>query len=196
MIGTEYRSPSGRVDYLDKIEGSKASAIAHGEETIIVGDMNIDLLPKWKKGLAKCIMDVSRLYQLKQLVNEPTRAKSTSRTLIDHIYTNRNYNIVTSGVLATGPSGHRLVYCFRRAHKQTTKPRYINTRRFKKLNEKEFLKHIEYVPWSCIETFTGINDEWLVWKDMFLDISDKHAPQKRLRVRGEEQGGHLMNILP
>ncbi len=53
--------PSGRVDNLDKIEGFIASAIAYGKETIIVGDMNIDLLPKQRKGLAKCIMDVSKL---------------------------------------------------------------------------------------------------------------------------------------
>ncbi len=88
LIGTctIYRSLSGRVNYLDKIECSIASSIAHGKETIIVGDMNIDLLSKQKKGLVKRIMDISGLYQLKQLVNEPTT--STFTTLIDHIYTN------------------------------------------------------------------------------------------------------------
>ncbi len=68
-------------------------------------------------------MDIMRLYQLKLLINEPTKVTLTSTTLIILIYTHINTNIVKSDGLITGLHGHRLVYCIRRTHKQKTEPK-------------------------------------------------------------------------
>ncbi len=101
------------------------------------------------------------LFQFKQLlITEATQITITSQTLIDHIYTNRRENIVNSGVITTGLSDHRLVFCVRRAHKVTTEPKYINTRSYKKFNKVAFLKDLEVIPWSCIEAFDDVNDIW------------------------------------
>ncbi len=45
VIRAVYRSPSSKVDYIDRMETSIATALAQGKETLVLVDMNIDLLP-------------------------------------------------------------------------------------------------------------------------------------------------------
>jgi hypothetical protein len=45
---------------------------------------------------------LSCVYQLEQLINEPTRATRTSATLIDLIFANKKENIVKSGLIHLG----------------------------------------------------------------------------------------------
>ena len=49
------------------------------------------------------------LYQLSQLINEPTRVTMTTSSLIDHVVTNTPEKISHSGVVHTGISDHSLV---------------------------------------------------------------------------------------
>ena len=47
-----------------------------------MGDLNIDMLKK----VPKRWEDLCNLYSLSQMVQQPTRITSNSKTLIDHIY--------------------------------------------------------------------------------------------------------------
>jgi hypothetical protein len=53
---------------------------------------------------------LSSIYQLSQLVDEPTRVTEISSTLIDLILTNRAENILSTGVIHLGISDHSLIY--------------------------------------------------------------------------------------
>ena len=57
---------------------------------------------------------ICRLYQIDQLITEPTRVTPTSTTVIDLILTNRSENISESGVIHLGISDHSLVYLVRK----------------------------------------------------------------------------------
>ena len=57
---------------------------------------------------------LSSIYQLQQLISEPTRVTNTSRTLIHLIFTNESHNIAKSGVIHTGVSDHSLIYTVRK----------------------------------------------------------------------------------
>ena len=70
--------------------------------------MNLDLLPTKKKGLVKKLTNLHRVLQFKQLVTKPTRVTEHSRTLIDHITTNRDNFITFTDVQSTGLSDHGL----------------------------------------------------------------------------------------
>ena len=48
------------------------------------------------------------MYQLQQLISEPTRVTNTSATLIDLIFTNDLNNIAKSGVICYGISDHSI----------------------------------------------------------------------------------------
>ncbi len=68
------------------------------KESIILGDINCDLLHKDLDHKTKELKFITYLYQYKQLINEPTRETENSKSLIDHFYTNRKENIMLAGV--------------------------------------------------------------------------------------------------
>ena len=72
-------------------------------QLFILGDMNCDYFkyPRTEK-----LKFLSSMYQLQQLISEPTRVTNTSATLIDLIFTNDSNNIAKSGVIYNGMSDH------------------------------------------------------------------------------------------
>ena len=63
---------------------------------------------------ARKLQFLSSLYQVDQLINEPSRVTSTSATLIDLFFTNKQENIMQSGVVHIGISDHSLIYAVRK----------------------------------------------------------------------------------
>ena len=49
------------------------------------------------------LRDLYRVYQMKQLIKEPTGSTLTTATIIDHFATNKPNLIVSSGVFAHDP---------------------------------------------------------------------------------------------
>ena len=52
---------------------------------------------------------ITETYQYIQLIDQPTRITTSTRTLIDHIFTNKPDIITNHGVLHVGISEHRLI---------------------------------------------------------------------------------------
>ena len=61
---------------------------------------------------------------LTQLVNEHTRAKNASQTIIDHIYTNAEENIQQVHVEGLCLSDHYAVFCYRKSQSNISKNIY------------------------------------------------------------------------
>ena len=82
----------------------------------ILGDLNRNLLQE--KALFNVptskLNSIYELYQLSQLINEPTRVTLTTSSLIDHVVTNTPEKISHSGVVHTGISDHSLIYAIRK----------------------------------------------------------------------------------
>ena len=55
---------------------------------MILGDFNYDLLNQSVTHNPDNFLEILNLYQLHQLINEPTRITETSKTLIDVVITN------------------------------------------------------------------------------------------------------------
>ena len=75
---------------------------------ILVGDLNCDLLPDVKLHHTNQLLDITNLFQLTQIISEPTRvtASTCTRTLLDLFLTNKPENINYSRVLHLGISDH------------------------------------------------------------------------------------------
>ena len=61
------------------------------------------MTPNISKGYVICFM-------LRQVINQPTRVTSNTKTLIDHMATNRPDAVSHSVVIACGISDHDMVY--------------------------------------------------------------------------------------
>ena len=86
----------------------------------LLGDLNCDMLKEEQlcHTPIKNLNSLYELYQLTQLIDEPTRIIATTSSLIDHIITNTPEKISHSGVVHTGISDHSLVFAIRKKGKQ------------------------------------------------------------------------------
>ena len=88
---------------------------ADGGEYYIMGDFNCNMLPaSFYNANTQALLNITDIYNLKQLITEPTRITPLSSTLIDVIFTNLPDNTTCSGVSHIGISDHRLIVVYRK----------------------------------------------------------------------------------
>ena len=129
----------------------------------ILGDLNVNLLgPNLSTG--KRLEEIMELYQLAQIINDPTRITEYTKSLIDVCITSSPEKIISSGVIHLGISDHSLIYAIRKLNyiPKTGSRNSIEYRNFKKFNAESFLNDL---------------------KSLFIQVLDKHAPLKTKRVR-------------
>ena len=146
-LGNFYKPPS-QARFLERMVTEFESPELNNE-LYILGDFNIDLPFKGDcilyeiHGIKNHLKDFSpeikkynkfcSIYDLKQLINFPTRITCNTSTFIDHILTNAHDNISQSGVINIAISVHNMIYCIRKIlkakynkHKELTFQSLIN----------------------------------------------------------------------
>ena len=137
----------------------------------------------------KHLMKLLTKFNLVQLIKSPTRTTATTKTVIDHIITNRSESVSKSGVLSCGISDHDAVFMTKRTRlpKLKASPTLLNVRNHKKFNLKAFIKDMNNVLFDEIKDISlDANDMWTLWKSFFLDIMNKHAPITYIQVKGNK----------
>ena len=85
---------------------------------------------------------LERLFDLKQLIDTPTRVTPTSSSLIDHILASANLKLVNKGVLELSLSDHFPIYAVFNTEKCEHGPRIIRCRNFKNFKQDFFIQQI------------------------------------------------------
>ena len=152
------------------------------KQLILMGDINSDYAKTPLDVHTRTLQFISSVYQLEQLIKEPTRVTKSSATTIDLILTNMVDNIATSGVIHLGISDHSLIYAVRKFAVPKTRPIIKEVRNFKHFVEVDFID-LNRVPWQNVECFDDPNLAWQAWKSDFNAILDHHAPIRHMRVR-------------
>ena len=122
-----------------------------------------------------------------QLVEHATRTTSESSTLIDHLATTKPTSVYDKGVIPCGISDHDAIFLLRsmRVPRVRKQPKIIKFRRFQKLDSESFLKDLAALNLNEIkDVTTDPNHMWLLWKKMFSDLLDKHAPITEIKLKG------------
>ncbi len=117
LLTTWYRPPNDPIDTLYKFENCLKLTDNENKESIILGDVNSDILSSNPSHLVSEMNFITNemnfitnLYQYEQLINEPTRVTKDNATLIDHFYTTKPDLIISSGVRIITISDHYLIY--------------------------------------------------------------------------------------
>ncbi|CAB3995902.1 115 kDa [Paramuricea clavata] len=77
-----------------------------------------------------------------------------------------------------------VVYVVRKvAIKTKSRHRIVNIRSMKNFNIDRFKNELTSLPWSLVDNLENANDRWELWKSMFMNVVDNHAPLKRKRLR-------------
>ena len=113
IVTSVYRPPGKPVEYFNKLDKLLNSIDAEDKETIYLGDTNYDMLD-FTNNDSKTLMRLLTKFHLVQLIKRPTRTKATTKTVIDHIITNRPASVSKSGVLSSGISNHDAVFMIKR----------------------------------------------------------------------------------
>ena len=131
------------------------------------------------------LSDITDLYGLHQLINEPTRVTDTTSTLIDLIYTNYPDKVVCSGICHVSISDHSVIFAYRKLSIGVASKRHntIKYSSFKNFNRDYFRSDIASQNWDALDNFQDPNDMWREWKIKFLNVVDTHAPLRTKRVR-------------
>ena len=84
-----------------------------------------------------------------------------------------------------GISDHNLVYTVARLVCKRPPPKFVHIRNYNKLNEKSFKRDMENAPFHVATIFDDPDDSLWLWKKIFLQITNEHAPTKQVKVRGQ-----------
>ena len=186
-----YRPPNVS-DRFDHMEECLQFLDREDKETILLGDTNCDVLPKYSRegdtnpndlqAHSLRLLELCNLFGFHQSIESPTRETLTNNTLIDRIATKNKSNIVSSGIHESCLSDHYSIFCVRKFRGSCKKQhRNISTRQMKNFDQNEFKNDLLGVDWRGIvrntDDIVGNN-----WTKTFSLILEKHAPTRNRRV--------------
>ena len=186
LLSNWYRPPNSPTELFDKFEVLLGKIEAENIESNILGDINCDMMAVTPTNETRHLIELCESYQYAQLIKEPTRITSSSKSLIDLFLTNEPGKFVTSGVSHIGCSDHSLIYVSRKLTSTRSLPRIFESRQYKNYMPADFMNDMALVPWDIIEQIDNPIRAWEVWKQSFLAVANLHAPVKKRRVRNSK----------
>ena len=182
-FGAIYRPPNlDASTFTDRLEEMLNNHVNESLETVLLGDFNFDYTSP--NAATKNFQRIANLFNLKQLITDPTRITQNSRTLIDLFFTSKP-ELYVSGVLPIGFSDHSAIFGIRKLHRiPLPPPRIVEARNYKHYDPALFCEDLNSIPWDILELDQTANDAWQSFKDLFLTAADEHAPLVARRVRG------------
>ena len=181
-----YRPPNSTIQWNEIFEENIENVLREEKEIYLMGDINRDLL---NKQIKQAWSDYMEPFGLVQMVSEATRVTPSSRTLIDHIFTNCTENVNSVNVPKIGMSDHFPIFFPRKMHVQPPKRKHftISYRSFKDFDETKFANDLLSAPWDTIKLFDDTDDILEAWLDLFLQVVEQHVPIKQHRVKRKNQ---------
>ena len=94
------------------------------------------------------------------------------------------FHLIRKGDIYLGISDHSLVFTVRKfvAPKSWKNVRYV--RNFKNFDTTAFLNDLSQMPWENVTQYENPNLCWQLWKSFYLQVLNRHAPFRRMRIRG------------
>lgn len=182
LFGSLYRPPAGSIPYfLELMEDSLSEFLPTCSEIICGGDINLDLLNlnQNTSGFQKML----ECFNLKQIINTPTRMTKSTSTLLDVIIVPNDGNCVFGTENVFNISDHSLVFCqyhFNQA--RITRPS-IKIRNLKSLNKNHLNELLEIAPFHDILHIGDINFKVTYFTKLILELFDLVAPIKQIRKK-------------
>ena len=162
--------------FLNHVGRALDKFLGNYDNILIMGDFN-------STSNEQCMRDFCEIYNLENLIKEPTCFKSTENpSSIDVILTNRKESFYNSRAIETGLSDfHKMTISVLKTFVKKKEPIKINYRCYKKFDAMIFRTDL---------TNSLLNEENMTYEkfhEIFLRVLKLHAPTKQRTVRGNEQ---------
>ena len=151
--------------------------------SVLCGDFNCCFLPV-KRGDPDCkqlkwdLKSLSRCFDFKQLITEPTRMTKDTKSLVDLIAVSHPQNIRDHGVITSHLSDHDcwFKYCVRKINWGKAPSQTKIYRSYANYDPSNFCADLRGVDWSIPNgQAASVDDHWSKFKTVFISIADQHA---------------------
>ena len=203
LLTSVYRPPNNDSDsiqhWLSNMEESMYKIYSENKPTILMGDINIDIMSDKKDKLQESWISLTTNIQLNQIIKEPTRVTNTSETLIDHIYVSDDLPVLYSSPIKYSISDHFPVFAvFKMTNidysKNDGRHKIIGYRKYNNFNSATFLSDLQNAPWLTIGAENISIDQYLQsFISTFTKIIDKHLPLVTKRIKRPKQPEWITN---
>lgn len=102
------------------------------------------------------------------------------------VLTNVPHKFSSLGVFCNDLSDHCVVAVCRNAKIPKCKPHIVCKRNLKQFNEQAFHHDLSVVNWEKIGLLPDVELAWTYFKESFMEIVNKHAPLRKVRIKGRE----------
>ena len=181
IIGVVYRPPDCPISCLtNHLSPIMNHVQTLNKDVVLFGDLNCDMLKPSRLSLA--LNEFCDNYNLKQIIDKPTRVNENSQILIDVIIISNPTIVKESGKLDLTISDHFLIHVNFILRKPRQRKLDIQVRSYKNYNSLKFTKDIDVVPWHVLDVVDNIEDKVEIFNNLFLSALDSHAPVKSIKV--------------
>lgn len=155
---------------------------------MLIGDLNCDTLKPEANQDTKKLMELAEEYQLKQLIDKPTRFCDSTATIIDHIWV-RDDKLIRKAGTCRGLSDHCGIYCYIRA-KTNLEEEEITCRSYRSFNSDNYREDVKkYVKESEFRDYMkkkDLNTAFNCWLESLQKAANKHAPFKTFKPKSND----------
>lgn len=179
-----YRPPNeeNKHIFFNEISNTLNKALNLYDNILVTGDLNIDFCNDIKD-TNNFLNDLIDTFSLSNLVKHKTCYKTLTGSLLDVMLTNKPKSFCKTCTIETGLSDcHKMIVTCLRAVFKKLPPKNINYRDYKNFDQDKFLHELdqEMIKGNFYNSDSPYND----FSKLFKTVSDKHAPLKQKKVRG------------
>ena len=141
MIGIIYRPPNDNSEFFTAFPKLLENIWIKFSNIVLLGDFNTNLLQSERGDTSyegNKMKGILEQFNLKNVIEKPTRITTHSKTLIDLIVMNRKDLVKQKGTCPLGISDHDMIYATLSASMPRDLPKIITIRNFNKFSERNF----------------------------------------------------------
>jgi hypothetical protein len=185
LVVIAYRPPKSLANtFMTEMSALLDQAMNDYNFTWILGDLNYDILHQDR---GRPVHDLCDLYNLEQLIIDPTNTTLHGQTLIDVIITNSPQKVSSSGCKNIGLSdSHSLIYATIKFQAPRLPRTVITYRKYKNFDAEHFSRDVGRIPLVVSQIFDDPNDNYWAYQMLLKEVIEDHAPLKTIKIKSRQ----------
>ena len=186
LIGSIYRPPDSS-SFLSTFASTMDRIWLRRSNIILLGDFNFNLLASHRDTNSKLpswgFRQLLNKFNLKNVIDQPTRITDNSESLIDLIISSDTSKIYHHGACNLGISDHHLIYAVINLKRKQQRPNLKSIYDYKNVDVNALRQDFAAAPWSICNIFDDLDDATWAWEYLYKDIVKSHLRSRVVKMR-------------
>ena len=183
-----YRSDfnSSQSTFIRELQPSIEQALDYTPNVILLGDINVDFLNLSNYEILDCLT----LFNLSNVINEPTRVSGNSSTLIDPILVSDACRVLDAGTISVDNSisDHKATFVSVKTETPLLKSYTREVWNYKNANFEELNEKIRQHVWDhLIRNTISVDEACANFTEAFIQLCESSIPRKKVIIRPSDR---------